>query len=110
MTDDDGPVGGVLGVNYRQVSIRFQVELNLSVAGCDVSGVVEEVGSECETDVKKGDKVFCICHCANKVCPLLGHVFSRGAEPHRVQQQLEDGAFAEFAMVKDGHLAQDSRG
>ncbi|CAD6583705.1 MAG: hypothetical protein ASARMPRED_001482 [Alectoria sarmentosa] len=61
MTDDDGPVGG-----------------------CYVSGVVEEVGSDCKTDVKKGDKVFCICH----------------------MQQLEHGTFADFAMVKDGHLAK----
>ena len=44
---------------------------------------------------------------ANKICPLLGHVvFGCGAESHRIQQQLEHGTFADFAMVKDGHLAK----
>ena len=55
--------------------------------GCDVSGVVEEIGVDVKTDVKLGDSVFGLCHGAN-------------------MNNLEDGAYAEFAMVKDGHFAQ----
>ncbi|KAI9742876.1 MAG: hypothetical protein M1818_003605 [Claussenomyces sp. TS43310] len=57
------------------------------ILGCDVSGIVEEVGKDCKTEVKKGDAVYGVCHCAN-------------------HNNAEDGAFAEFAMVKDGHLAK----
>ncbi|KAI9684578.1 MAG: hypothetical protein M1822_005666 [Bathelium mastoideum] len=54
---------------------------------CDVSGVVEEVGVDVKTDIRLGDSVFGVCHCAN-------------------WNNAEDGAFAEFAMVKDGHFAR----
>ncbi|KAL9022220.1 MAG: hypothetical protein Q9185_000620 [Variospora sp. 1 TL-2023] len=64
------------------------VALNPSV---DLSGVVEEVGSACKTQVKKGDRIFAACNCAN-------------------HNQLEDGAYAEYAMVKDGHLAKIPEG
>jgi NADPH:quinone reductase-like Zn-dependent oxidoreductase len=37
------------------------------ILGCDLSGIVEEVGEECQSDVKKGDKVYGVCHCANLV-------------------------------------------
>lgn len=47
-TDFAGPIGGILG--------------------CDLSGIVEEVGPECKhSDVKKGDKVFAVTHCGNHV-------------------------------------------
>ena len=32
-----------------------------------MSGIVEEVGEDCEADVKKGDRVYGVCHCANFV-------------------------------------------
>ncbi|KAF1956493.1 oxidoreductase-like protein [Byssothecium circinans] len=57
------------------------------ILGCDLSGIVEEVGKDCKSDVQKGDKVYGVCHCANISCD-------------------EDGAFAEFAMVRDGHIAK----
>jgi NADPH:quinone reductase-like Zn-dependent oxidoreductase len=37
------------------------------ILGCDLSGIVEEVGENCKTDVKKGDKVYGVCHGANLV-------------------------------------------
>ena len=37
------------------------------ILGCDLSGFVEEVGKDCKSDVKKGDKVYGVCHCANLV-------------------------------------------
>lgn len=37
------------------------------ILGCDVSGIVEDVGEECKSDVKKGDKVYGVCHGANLV-------------------------------------------
>ncbi|KAJ4348856.1 uncharacterized protein N0V89_010235 [Didymosphaeria variabile] len=54
------------------------------IIGCDLSGIVEEVGEECKSDVKKGEHIYGVCHGAN----------------------LEDGAFAEYALVRDGHLAR----
>ncbi|PQE03673.1 zinc-binding oxidoreductase protein [Rutstroemia sp. NJR-2017a BBW] len=54
---------------------------------CDLAGTVEEVGSECTVDVKKGDRVFAVAHGANT-------------------SNIEDGAYAEYAMVRDGHLAK----
>ena len=47
------------------------------ILGCDLSGVVEEVGEECKTDVRKGDKVYGVSHGGN----LVSHVslsFPRG--------------------------------
>ncbi|KAL9037251.1 MAG: hypothetical protein Q9180_003826 [Flavoplaca navasiana] len=90
-TDGEGPLGSILG--------------------CDLSGIVEEVGNECSSDVKKGDKVFAVCHCGNHVrhlCHPIGPSTSRLIGDS--QQQLEDGAYAEYAMVKDGHLAKIPNG
>jgi NADPH:quinone reductase-like Zn-dependent oxidoreductase len=39
--------------------------------GCDLAGIVEEVGSECTVDVKKGDRVFAVAHGANTVSEAL---------------------------------------
>ncbi|PVH97219.1 oxidoreductase-like protein [Periconia macrospinosa] len=57
------------------------------ILGCDLSGIVEEVGGECKSDVKKGDKVYGVAHCANLSFE-------------------DDGAFAEYALVRDGHIAK----
>ncbi|CAI6334278.1 unnamed protein product [Periconia digitata] len=57
------------------------------ILGCDLAGIVDEVGSECKSDVVKGDKVYGVAHCAN-----LSSDF--------------DGAFAEYAVVRDGHVAR----
>jgi NADPH:quinone reductase-like Zn-dependent oxidoreductase len=38
------------------------------IIGCDFSGIVEEVGKECRQDLKKGDHVYGVAHCANLVC------------------------------------------
>ncbi|KAF1974046.1 GroES-like protein [Bimuria novae-zelandiae CBS 107.79] len=54
------------------------------ILGCDLSGIVEEVGEHCKSDVRKGDHVYGVCHGAN----------------------LEDGAFAEYALVRDGFIAR----
>lgn len=37
------------------------------IIGCDLSGIVEEVGEECKSNVKKGDAVYGVCHGANLV-------------------------------------------
>jgi hypothetical protein len=37
------------------------------ILGCDLSGIVEEVGEQCKSDVKKGDHVYGVCHGANLV-------------------------------------------
>ncbi|KAL5372953.1 hypothetical protein PMIN02_012516 [Paraphaeosphaeria minitans] len=57
------------------------------IIGCDLSGIVEEVGVDCTSVVKKGDKVYGVCHGAN-------------------MNSEEDGAFAEYALVRDGHVAK----
>jgi NADPH:quinone reductase-like Zn-dependent oxidoreductase len=37
------------------------------ILGCDLAGVVEEVGDECRTHVKKGDAVYGVSHGGNLV-------------------------------------------
>lgn len=37
------------------------------ILGCDLSGIVEEVGEDCKSDVKKGDAVYGVAHGANLV-------------------------------------------
>ena len=37
------------------------------ILGCDLSGIVEEVGQDCMSDIKKGDAVYGVCHGANLV-------------------------------------------
>lgn len=49
--------------------------------GCDYAGIVEETGSGYEKEWKKGDRICGMCH---------------GAD----QTQLENGAFAEYIVVK----------
>ena len=69
-----------------------------------MSGIVEAVGGACKTDVRKGDRVYGVCHCANNV----GSPPERPSGPTLTvpKDNPEDGSFAEFAMVKDGHLAK----
>lgn len=41
---------------------------NGHLLGVDFSGIVEEIGSECKnSDLKKGDRVFGLCHGGNTV-------------------------------------------
>ncbi|CAG8983361.1 hypothetical protein HYALB_00000528 [Hymenoscyphus albidus] len=61
------------------------------ILGLDLSGIVEEAGKDCRSQLKKGDWVYGVCHCANL-------------------NNAEDGAFAEYAMVKDGHIAKIPQG
>lgn len=51
------------------------------LVGCDYAGIVEEVGAKVMKDFKKGDRICGVAHGANAV-------------------QHEDGAFAEFIVVK----------
>jgi NADPH:quinone reductase-like Zn-dependent oxidoreductase len=52
------------------------------ILGCDLSGIVEEVGEECKTHVKKGDAVYGVSHGANLVssdyCIPREHVLTVG--------------------------------
>jgi NADPH:quinone reductase-like Zn-dependent oxidoreductase len=43
------------------------------ILGCDLSGIVEEVGEECKSDIKKGDAVYGVAHGANLVSRYLGY-------------------------------------
>ena len=81
MTDGVGPVGGLLGEHDRHPFIYFNSDMMFPTTGCDLSGIVEEVGSECKTEVKKGDNVFGVCHCANHVRPLPIHVSECNSDP-----------------------------
>ncbi|KAL1862211.1 hypothetical protein Plec18170_001036 [Paecilomyces lecythidis] len=54
-----------------------------SKVGCDYAGVIEEVGPNVVKPFKKGDRVAGFAHGAN-------------------QSQLEDGAFGEYNVVKEG--------
>ncbi|KAF2799235.1 GroES-like protein [Melanomma pulvis-pyrius CBS 109.77] len=57
------------------------------ILGCDLSGIVEEVGEECNSHVRKRDVVYGVCHGVNL-------------------NSIKDGAFAEYALVRDGHIAK----
>ena len=57
-------MGGILGISKQ--SLPVFVLANWTI-GCDSSGTVEEVGPDCETEVKKGDRVFGASHGANWV-------------------------------------------
>ena len=50
-----------------------------------MSGIVEEIGEACQTDVQKGDRVYGVCHGANNVCLYLSgsgdHAHSRLEQP-----------------------------
>lgn len=52
-----------------------------ALVGCDYAGIVEEVGNGVTKDLKKGDRVF-------------------GAAQGNNAYQTEDGAFAEYIVVK----------
>lgn len=55
--------------------------------GCDWSGIVEQVNVGSKSGLTKGDRVMGLAHGGNTT-------------------QLEDGAFAEIAMGKEGLLAR----
>lgn len=81
MTDGDGAVGSILGSYDCHDFMELTLTLSCSTTGCDLSGTVEEVGSECKTEVEKGDRVFGICHGGNHVRPLPVQVSGCDAEP-----------------------------
>lgn len=56
-----------------------------AIVGCDVSGIVVNIGEGCKTEVKKGDSVYGQCHGANMVgesptrsCLYLGSLLASG--------------------------------
>ena len=57
------------------------------LSGSDFAGIVESVGRNCKSGVKSGDKIYGTCHGIDK---RIG----------------ENGAFAEYVMVKDGNFAR----
>ncbi|KAH8590751.1 hypothetical protein B0O99DRAFT_691303 [Bisporella sp. PMI_857] len=54
---------------------------------CGLDGIVEELGADCKSEIRKGDKVYGVCHCADLNSP-------------------EDGSFAEYAVAKDEYFAK----
>jgi len=54
-----------------------------SIIGCDYAGIVEEVGADVTSKVKKGDRIAGVAHGAN-------------------QSNHADGCFAEYGEAKDG--------
>ena len=81
MTDGDGAVESILGQHNCHASYLISFDKSCSTTGCDISGIVEELGSECRTKVEKGDKVFGVCHGGNHVRRLSIHVPRCNAEP-----------------------------
>lgn len=59
----------------------------LNLQGCDFSGIVEEIGSDVKSDVKKGDRIFGFVQGCNNI-------------------NLAGGAFAEYLLAKDGIFAK----
>jgi NADPH:quinone reductase-like Zn-dependent oxidoreductase len=56
-----------LGINPTDLHHCAAVGRVGGILGCDLSGIVMEVGEECSSDIKKGDKVYGVCHGANLV-------------------------------------------
>ena len=56
-----------VAVNPTDLHHTSSVGLVGGILGCDLSGVVEEVGVQCTSDVKIGDHVYGVCHGANMV-------------------------------------------
>jgi NADPH:quinone reductase-like Zn-dependent oxidoreductase len=75
------------------------------IIGCDLSGIVEEVGDGCKSDVKKGDHVYGVCHGANLASSCLFLLFLKHVLTF-FKSAEDDGAFAEYALVRDGHIAK----
>jgi NADPH:quinone reductase-like Zn-dependent oxidoreductase len=62
-----------VAINPTDISHTFTANVGRigGILGCDVSGIVEEIGKQCKSDIKKGDKVYGVCHGANLVSRLL---------------------------------------
>ena len=58
------------------------------ILGCDLSGIVEEVGSDCKTEVRKGDKVYGVSHGANLVCSRTGPYNSNCTNEFRTMPRM----------------------
>lgn len=56
-----------LGVNPTDLHHTTGAGRVGGIIGCDLSAVVVDVGADCQSDVKKGDKVYGVCHGANLV-------------------------------------------
>jgi NADPH:quinone reductase-like Zn-dependent oxidoreductase len=78
------------------------------ILGCDLSGIVEDVGEKSKSNVKKGDHVYGVCHGANLVsfCYIATQIRSFRHLLTIIKSSEEDGAFAEYALVRDGHVAK----
>jgi NADPH:quinone reductase-like Zn-dependent oxidoreductase len=63
-----------LAINPTDVQHTGGVGRIGGILGCDLSGIVEEVGEECKSDIKKGDAVYGVCHGANLVSRYLSLV------------------------------------
>lgn len=54
-----------MAINPTDLHHTSGAEVVGSILGCDLSGVVEEVGIQCKSDAEKGDYVYGVCHGAN---------------------------------------------
>lgn len=97
-----------LGVNPTDLHHTAGAGRVGGILGCDLSGIVDEVGAECKADVKRGDKVYAVCHGANLVsfCFDSSHLYLHNHLLTTPKSSEDDGAFAEYALVRDGHIAK----
>jgi NADPH:quinone reductase-like Zn-dependent oxidoreductase len=56
-----------LGVNPTDLHHTASAGRVGGTIGCDLSGIVEEAGNDCKSNLKKGDHVYGVCHGANLV-------------------------------------------
>lgn len=59
-----------LAMNPTDLTHTDGVGLVGGILGCDFSGIVEEIGEDCRSSVKKGEAVYGVCHGANLVSLL----------------------------------------
>ena len=80
-----------LGLNPTDLDHTSQTGRVGGILGCDLSGIVEEVGAECKSDVKKGDHVYGAAHGANLVgANLTSSSLSSCCSPANVAQELRE--------------------
>ena len=61
-----------LAVNPTDLTHTDGIGLVGGILGCDFSGIVQDVGEDCTSDIKKGDAVYGVSHGANLVSLLIG--------------------------------------